>query len=183
MPDDNEQKELFLARADLKIVQFYIDEAVDEEPKGCVIIHKPTGKSAISEEARYSAYDNFLNAMTSLADVIGCSQQDVHALFSCPSCNQRFLPKFPDWESNHNFYYQKPVLIADKEIGTYIVYWDKVDCYWYYGLRKPRGSDISGGGKSYFMEDALEAAAKDIAIIQQQYLKGDTADEDTNKED
>lgn len=183
MSDSSDQKESFMKRADLKVVQFYINEDNDEEPKGCVIIHKPTGKSAISEEARYSARDNFLSAMNSLAEAIDCSQQDVHAMFSCVSCNQMLLPKFPEWESNHSFYYQKPVLIADKEIGTYIVYWDKADGYWYYGLQDQRSSDMIGGGKSYFIEDAVEAAMADIRTIQQQHLTGSAIDEFTKEEE
>lgn len=171
-----------LDRENLKIIEFYIDEG-DDEPKGCVVMHKPTGQSAVSEEPRYTARGNFLHALTTLAETIGNTKDEVQALFYCRTCKQVELPEFLEWESAHGFQYNQSVTVGDADLGTYIVYWDREEEYWFYGLHEPRGSDIRGGGKSHFLQDAIEHAHKEIAELKSNYAAADVADAGTPDED
>lgn len=180
-----------ISKNDFKIIYFHLSSQNEDEeyPKGCVVIHKPTGFSGFGEEG-VTAEDNLTEAFKKVALLAKIPPDKIADLFSCPTCGQPKLPKIEKWDSNHDYAYSREftgndhpscpdtVKFSPTPLCTAVVYRNNKDIYWYWdvdpNLNNTAKEDADSPlGFSHFLEDAIEAAEKYAIEVVKKSIKAD----------
>jgi len=130
-------------------------QKLNENPRGCMVLHKPTQKVGIGEDPKDIYPANLQTALGSLKRQLNIPE-DVK-LDQCPHCKQRMYTDVPvNWKVNTSF-------SLNWEIGEVIVYESDEEpgqFYWEYMSADGNDSDADDEEVYLTLADACTAASE-----------------------
>ena len=142
-----------IEHSDLQFSYFrLVQQKLNEDPKGVMVMHMPTGNSALST-THSSRIDNKQEALKFLYAKMGVPFDEWEKAKNCHICNHRLVPVLAGWTVDYSY----SIKVKDAVLQVYEVT-DEDENYWIW--HGTAGDRLEAGGDPY--ETAAGAAAAAI---------------------